>query len=69
MSINLESGFYKCNHCDFAGRVDSNDWISKTYYSDNNVKSNSLKINKSKTYANPNNSFQKLSTNSLEFLK
>jgi twinkle protein len=27
LSVNLQTGHYTCNHCDFKGRVDSNDWI------------------------------------------
>lgn len=35
LAINQESGHYTCNHCDFKGRVDSNDWINnKTARSD-----------------------------------
>lgn len=29
LSINLKSGHYNCNHCDFSGRADSQEWINK----------------------------------------
>lgn len=29
LSINLKTGNYNCNHCDFKGRIDSDEWILK----------------------------------------
>lgn len=29
LSVNLSTGHYTCNHCDFKGRVDCNEWIRK----------------------------------------
>lgn len=29
LSVNIQTGHYNCNHCDFQGRADSNEWIEK----------------------------------------
>lgn len=29
LSVNLDTGHYTCHHCDFRGRVDSNEWLMK----------------------------------------
>ena len=30
LKVYPNTGFYNCNHCDFNGRVDSNEWMNKT---------------------------------------
>lgn len=34
LQVNKQTGNYNCNHCDFKGRVDSNEWIEKQHQKD-----------------------------------
>lgn len=69
LSINLDNGFYNCNHCDFTGRVDSNEWINKSYTKPTTNHFKTLKTQKSKVYDKPKSNLVELSSQSLAYFK
>ena len=71
LAVNLQSGNYNCSHCDFKGRVDSNEWINKKEMERFNVNTPNLTPNTAKiqrTAIKPYHT-KPLTENALKWLK